>query len=58
MPEILLFLIGLAVTAAVVTAFGLLIYAEVQDGKTADAVDAGENHSLDDTVAERRPVVT
>lgn len=58
MPDPLLFLVGLAITAAVLAAFGLLIYAEVQDGKTASAEAAGENHSLDDTVAERRPQVT
>lgn len=58
MPDPLLFLVGLAVTAAVLAAFGLLIYAEVQDGKTVSAEAAGENHSLDDTVAERRSQVT
>lgn len=54
MPDPVLFLVGLAVTAAVLAAFALLIYAEVQDGQTADAYAAGENHDLDETVAEQR----
>jgi hypothetical protein len=54
MSDPLLFLVGLAVTAAVLAAFALLIYAEVQDGRTADAYAAGENHDLDETVAEVR----
>ncbi len=58
MPDPLLFLVGLIVTAAVLSAFGLLIYAEVQDGQTADAYAAGENRDLDDTVAGRRSPVT
>ncbi|UUY05422.1 hypothetical protein LRS13_07840 [Svornostia abyssi] len=58
MSDPLLFLVGLAITAAVLAAFGLLIYAEIQDGQTADAVAAGENHSLDDTVTERPASVT
>lgn len=54
MPDVLLFLIGLAVTASVFTAFALLIQAEIRDGRIADADAAGVDHELDETVAEHR----
>jgi hypothetical protein len=52
MPEIALFLIGLAVTTAVLTAFALLIRAEVQDGRIDAAQREGRDHELDETVTE------
>jgi hypothetical protein len=54
MSDPLLFLVGLAVTTAVLAAFALLVYAEIQDGRTADAYAAGDVHDFDETVAGRR----
>jgi hypothetical protein len=52
MPEIALFLIGLAVTAAVLTAFALLVRSEIQDGRIDAAEREGRAHELDETVSE------
>lgn len=54
MPEILLFLLGLVITAAVLGAFAFLIRAELQDGRIARAEAAGLDHELDETLTEVR----
>jgi hypothetical protein len=52
--ELLLFLLGVAVTAAVLGAFAFLIRAEIGDGRIARAEAAGLDHELDETLSEAR----
>lgn len=51
-----LFVIGTFVTLMVLAAFALLVWAEVQDGRTQQAAERGEPHDLSDTDAQR-PIV-
>ena len=48
-----LFVAGSIVTLIALTAFGLLVWAEIQDGRTQRAAERGEPHDLSETDAER-----
>lgn len=53
MSDAAIFLIGTVVTVMVLTAFALLVWAEVQDGRAQRAAERGEPHGLSETDAER-----
>jgi hypothetical protein len=53
MGDAAIFLIGVVVTVLVLTAFVLLLWAEVQDGRTQRAAERGEPHDLSETDGER-----
>ena len=52
-----LFVAGTFLTLMVGTAFALLVWAEIQDGRTQRAAERGEPHDLSETDAER-PIVS
>jgi hypothetical protein len=53
MGDVAIFLFGVLLTLLVLTAFVLLVWAEVQDGRTQRAAERGEPHGLSETDAER-----
>ena len=52
MGDAAIFVIGAFVTICVAVAFTLLVWAEVQDGRTQAAAERGEPHGLSETDAE------
>ena len=44
-----IFVFGAVLTLMVLTAFALLVWAEVQDGRTQRAAERGEPHDLSET---------
>ena len=53
MDTSVIFIVGVFVTLLVGAAFAMLIWAELEDGRTQRAAERGEPHDLSETDAER-----